>query len=830
MRQSETQIPDRPDQTSFLSKWYDWHRGYRIIRHDDGREERQALVGENLADMEPGNLPRTAHELRNGLFLNEEEEAREREAQQMLDDESRLDYEALIAGVPEEDRLFDIEEFRQTMSSTATTISSNLREPGFIYHQPGSVSANEAGALDLSSQPRPFTANTAAHMSSTTPPPALDTAPSSIIETRSPTIFIGTSVPSYNTPAGVDPLLYATSEQLAPDSSVSAPNNTGSDLSPRVAALQSTTQRVADALLAVRDQLPEDTRSLIDHLRGGLEDFRNAIAPLAFQNHPFRSTSSNNTAPVMDVASDRDIRQAAAVAGRLEEVRQRNEHPGVQQLDLEDICDTLYRVFTHLNVNCYPLITRLISLLRQEADQTAHLALQNITSYEAARARLSSSAARKASRTLLRLLNGHRGNTALGTREDIQNADYISPVTGMFAMNYHDTTPRGPSNLSSSDIRPFLNVASHPLTAEESVRIEPRTDLHNISNPDMLAVGANAMYGQERFRTTVADLNAERTHSQGDSISAQPPQSASSRLAQTSADSHQDGLSRLSQIARSIRAPHSDGTALQSDSFSDIRGSRPQRELVPPISWTSIPERDLPSQYSYTSRDRRTEHSSRHLLNEGAVVHQEALSRAFGVDRSWYDDPATVHQYLNNRQHLPPPSRRRGANPHHPVAPPETEVITLDSNQERPAAIEEDKDFWMKLECKICFTQVSDVALLPCGHLAICRWCADVVTPLHADKISVKRGHLCPICRRGIKKRVCILFHAVSLLDKSRPPLHSLSNALNVRHVGSSSHGTTYRPLLPRLFRKDPHSSSQANVNLVQSFRSRTEYELQAKG
>ena len=64
LRQSETRIPERPDQTDFLQKWYDWHRGYRIITHDDGREEHQSMIGERLQDVPPGHLPRTLDELR----------------------------------------------------------------------------------------------------------------------------------------------------------------------------------------------------------------------------------------------------------------------------------------------------------------------------------------------------------------------------------------------------------------------------------------------------------------------------------------------------------------------------------------------------------------------------------------------------------------------------------------------------------------------------------------------------------------------------------------------------------------------------------------------
>ena len=70
IRQSETRIPERPDQTDFLEKWYDWHRGYRIIKHDNGREEHQSMIGERLEDVAPGYLPRTLDELRATSYIS----------------------------------------------------------------------------------------------------------------------------------------------------------------------------------------------------------------------------------------------------------------------------------------------------------------------------------------------------------------------------------------------------------------------------------------------------------------------------------------------------------------------------------------------------------------------------------------------------------------------------------------------------------------------------------------------------------------------------------------------------------------------------------------
>jgi hypothetical protein len=66
LRPGQTRIPEVPDQTAFLERWYDFHRGYRVITKEDGSEERVAVLGEDMSAVEPGHLPRTLEELREG--------------------------------------------------------------------------------------------------------------------------------------------------------------------------------------------------------------------------------------------------------------------------------------------------------------------------------------------------------------------------------------------------------------------------------------------------------------------------------------------------------------------------------------------------------------------------------------------------------------------------------------------------------------------------------------------------------------------------------------------------------------------------------------------
>lgn len=91
----------------------------------------------------------------------------------------------------------------------------------------------------------------------------------------------------------------------------------------------------------------------------------------------------------------------------------------------------------------------------------------------------------------------------------------------------------------------------------------------------------------------------------------------------------------------------------------------------------------------------------------------------------------------------------RSMNPRfaHPVPP----VQSLDNQPDRPAPMA-DEDMTRTLACQVCYQQLADIACLPCGHMVMCQWCADVVIP-------VKHGHLpvnmtkCPMCRKQVKQR-----------------------------------------------------------------------------
>lgn len=82
---------------------------------------------------------------------------------------------------------------------------------------------------------------------------------------------------------------------------------------------------------------------------------------------------------------------------------------------------------------------------------------------------------------------------------------------------------------------------------------------------------------------------------------------------------------------------------------------------------------------------------------------------------------------------------------------PEPPGMTLDNQPDRPPS-KSDEEMTKTLACQVCYQQLADIAVLPCGHMVMCQWCADVVIPVRHSHIPV-RPSKCPMCRKQVKQR-----------------------------------------------------------------------------
>lgn len=77
--------------------------------------------------------------------------------------------------------------------------------------------------------------------------------------------------------------------------------------------------------------------------------------------------------------------------------------------------------------------------------------------------------------------------------------------------------------------------------------------------------------------------------------------------------------------------------------------------------------------------------------------------------------------------------------------------VGLSMVSSRPPPLTEDQ-MTKNLACQVCYVQVADIAVIPCGHMVMCQWCADVVVPVKHNTFPA-RPTKCPMCRKGIKQR-----------------------------------------------------------------------------
>ncbi|KAK6389885.1 hypothetical protein LTR65_006155 [Meristemomyces frigidus] len=85
----------------------------------------------------------------------------------------------------------------------------------------------------------------------------------------------------------------------------------------------------------------------------------------------------------------------------------------------------------------------------------------------------------------------------------------------------------------------------------------------------------------------------------------------------------------------------------------------------------------------------------------------------------------------------------------------EDEARGLDAKESGRPEQKTDEEMTVSMECRICYTQLAEIACLPCGHLVMCKWCSEQHSPVMAhDRTRPRRAAGCPVCRKGIRQKV----------------------------------------------------------------------------
>ncbi|TLD21803.1 hypothetical protein E2P81_ATG08391 [Venturia nashicola] len=653
----QTRIPDTPNQDEFTKRWLEFHQGYRIVQTSDGREERIAVGGEPLKDVDPGVMPRTLDELRAGRLTGTEI--------------------APVAEMPP--ALAEVDPGPSLDEALDELLGEALTED---HGQQQSQSNDEVEA-----------------------------------ETRN----------------------------VGPDRT--QPDTEGTSPIP-------TPLMTADELATLRHDIEQVRRQIEAEERNG------------------------------------DARRAEMAA------------------DAEDMAQTQQRIEEYQQ-EANSLRRRMARYERYIVNEQAHS--------EAVEERMSGREDTVAQigerlRVLRHQLRHYRrraageGNFArvFGTREDIQSEDYVSPITNMF-MRVNEWGRRRQAQPTISQETPAQVDGSLGQT-------RPGGDALN-GLPDFRANRQDQLDEARRhIESAVAQHRGYLSRLRG-RVPSEPAEPSP-------LDLHLDALTAQADI--STRAAMPGGSNRTADAFfGTLRGrsgtdpeSSPSANLAGPspggyLDWLpddTSPEADLNDWLSVrgyvpTTRIRRnidtfTSAASQNLLQRPDTLastlyfpyqnssdeddsprlsarrerirrearqtfqerHQDLrslLSGGRGETGNSRNEilEATIAAYTTERRHRFPALTRAVRGEVTTPQPP----CGLDIADERPGA-KTDEEMMVKVECKICLSQVADTACLPCGHLCMCAWCADQAVPVKKEDKTrpARKGIKCPVCRENVKSRAKI--------------------------------------------------------------------------
>lgn len=854
LRPGQTRIPEVPDQTPFLDRWYEFHRGYRVVVKEDGSEERVAVLGEDMRDVEPGHLPRTLEELREGRERSAAVAA-EREAQEQQ--QAAVQEEEGPAGPTLEDtldRLFldasaegsaPVQQSTRRAESTSThnvhaqamvaagsrnreyqarriaalrrelhrmrngieRVISGLREFGENVPDAGEATGQltTLGRTldDISGVPsrdqadlairsvNELTSNVAASQSDQTlaaMQARVDEAREHVNEARrmrdQAAAEFDVAEQEFNTSnrrlqqlqrdqvsAQNYTRLFGTREEIAAQ---------GDDYESPVGGMFSRAYERFNAAEQVRQeertlrQVLEDERrnggedtSLQSSGRRRLEEFENRLTDVWGVRAPPRlaQDSTSNTTHLMEEARD-EVFAGQRLADMTQEAQQvaelaGDEPPGHNDNDdstLEEYYSLLRRQGWSQRVPERPQGNVLPASNGSESSQGfigalgAYMEPEQLEQFER-----QLSAARPSSPV------EPYSATALDRREDLVhvlhyirthddwreefglevNQVYMGLVICASSLNnmeiVEDLLPRMSAVMGGMDPTTLLQrddlVWECRLPAARLVRIRSAGQRVSFSNQPQ-STDTEVMRGNMEVMAEVFQMSAEVRRKSG--LTAQEQLDMMNRL---------QGGERRAEDRAILASMLLEEETVQLAVETHRQQPNPRETAQQTQLNTQRREAARDGDFSRQGLNAQRRETSAFALAAGRLAMQRGLieqgNHAYG------------RLFDGHRTNRPRPRDRLDNWASESSEEEEDQDQGLDAKDSGRPEPKTDEEMEVKLECRICYSQIADVACLPCGHLVMCKWCSEQHSPtMQHDRTRPRRAAGCPVCRKGIRQKV----------------------------------------------------------------------------
>lgn len=746
MEPEDTRIPFTPDQTEFVNTWHDWQRGYRVIASSNNSRHIQRLIGQPLSHVRIGHLPIPI----NGGSANDPRAVRWIELQRIPDIIIAPQGESVA--VANEGRLFDSDD-----------IDNQPIRPISTIHPPSmTIQPRDQSNANIASSPRNQS--------------------------------IGRGTPAFILPATRSSVAgsqnQSTSVWPTPPTRPAHPFNVRHHGGPVNSWLQNEAQRVREVASSVRRGTPELTRlqeslSMVtstpsnDHAT-----YTTASSPNRFSQDQAGNYGRSNAYvhPHLEVPNQRDAERLRAdrqernaiIAARQATVLGTRED--VQQPDYESPINMMY-----------DMVGRQDDRLRHESQQERYTRrgesiihgrqqLNNHLTHLFRRSQFEiddtgyTTDIDLAPRDLIIRLShtlGHGHNLAGGITMDEHRS---------YGMRFHIVS-QGPPNgnfdivqilkpiipLVLAMIRLLRPIAHHErylayerILWEAVARfLQDSEVILDLRNPVIGSYESSDMNSGVQELLDAIFLPSRRPLSTRRQFYQQLkerwiPETEHGGTVLLEGDTNRQGQPRAEASEHTPQLLSNDNNNNNNnndnnDMSDDISVAEHFREANPRAAGET-----------YSAYLKRILTVVRDFTNE--ISHQQALIQVEEFHRVRARHPFAQHEYAMRQIRLNQIAETAAAAAASPPQPsnPQAENSKQQTHLGEPDHALQASEMSIKLECSVCQEQVADIALVPCGHMVMCRWCSD--KHAKADGEHEKRNGVsrCPVCRAVIKQRLRI--------------------------------------------------------------------------